>query len=108
MERSFFITGTDTDVGKTLVSSWLLLHLESYSYWKPIQCGSLEFSDTDFVKQITKLPEKSFLKPIYEFKAPLSPHEASRLESVNIEINKFKLPQKKNLLLREPGDYLYQ
>ena len=93
--KIFFVSGTDTGIGKTLISSILVSKI-SGSYWKPIQCGSLDFSDTDCVKNITKISKKFFLKPTYEFSAPLSPHEAARLENKIVKMGEFNLPKKKN------------
>ena len=55
-----FVTGTDTDVGKTVVSSALTLGLEAY-YWKPIQAGTTPRTDTESVRAWTGLPDARFL-----------------------------------------------
>lgn len=86
-----FITGTDTGIGKTLVSSWLCLHTES-DYFKPIQAGTTEKTDSKFVKELIKgkvYPE------VYRFNTPASPHLAAQLEDIEIDINTIKLPKAK-------------
>ncbi|MCB1556884.1 MAG: AAA family ATPase [Alphaproteobacteria bacterium] len=50
---SYFITGTDTDVGKTVASVWAMLHLDA-DYWKPVQAGLETPSDTKIVSPFTK------------------------------------------------------
>ena len=84
-----FITGTDTNVGKTIVSSWLCLH-SCYSYFKPIQTGTIDIKDTDTVRQLTK--DTNIYRTVYDFKEPLSPHLAAKYENRVIDINKINLP----------------
>lgn len=94
-----FISATGTDIGKTLVSSWLCLHT-SCDYFKPIQTGSLLGTDAKTVASLTKVkiwPE-SFL-----YKAPLSPHLAAELEHDEIDISKIKLPSSKNIIVEGAG-----
>lgn len=87
---AFFVTGTDTVVGKTFVCALLMAGLKG-SYWKPIQSGG-EISDTDYVKQATGLDDSHFLKEVYRLKRPLSPHAAAMLEGVSIEMNRIAMP----------------
>lgn len=87
---AFFITGTGTDVGKTVISGILLTGLEA-NYWKPIQSG--EPTDTNFLKQTTELPEGSFYVERHKFSQPVSPHLASSLSGTRIELTDFELPQ---------------
>lgn len=97
-----FITGTDTDVGKTVVSSWLCLHT-NYDYFKPIQTGSRLGTDSHEVKKLTNVhihPE-SFI-----YQEPLSPHQASLLEKKEISFNKISLPSKNNLIIEGAGGIL--
>ena len=60
--NSFFVTGIDTNIGKTIVSAILVEALNA-DYWKPIQSGDLHYADTDKIKELVN--EKSFytLKP---------------------------------------------
>jgi dethiobiotin synthase len=98
----FFITGTDTEIGKTLIASWLCLQAE-YKYFKPIQTGSEVDSDTEFVCEISGVqtyPES------YLFKKPLSPHLAASLESSKIDINNIILPDTENLIVEGAGGAL--
>jgi dethiobiotin synthetase len=97
-----FIAGTDTNIGKTLISSWLCLHT-GYAYFKPIQTGMSEGNDSSLVSTLagaTIYPEK------YLYKAPLSPHLAAKLENKNIDINNIKLPEAQNLIVEGAGGLL--
>ena len=58
--NSFFVTGIDTDIGKTVVSAILVEALNA-DYWKPIQSGDLHYTDTDKVKELVN--EKTILHP---------------------------------------------
>ncbi len=88
---AFFITGTDTGVGKTVAASWLMLHMQA-DYWKPVQAG-LEETDIDTVKQITALEDKYFHPCTYELTQPLSPHESAKRDGISIDMACFKLPK---------------
>ncbi|MGH9865678.1 MAG: ATP-dependent dethiobiotin synthetase BioD, partial [Candidatus Acidiferrales bacterium] len=88
----FFITGTDTNVGKTVVSALLCAALGAI-YWKPIQTGTREGSDRATVLHIARLPKNRALPEAYRFAPPVSPHLAARLAGVRIDLRKIKLPQ---------------
>ena len=96
--RGVFVTGTDTDVGKTMVSAWLVTSWGA-DYWKPVQSGCLQDSDTDTVRRVN--PQAVFHPPAYLLKAPLSPHEAAALEGETIRLEGFRLPDTSNLLVVE-------
>lgn len=94
MKRGLFITGTDTGIGKTLVSALLLSALQQSlnphgtepGYFKPIQTG--EDDDTREVLSLVS-PSSSrriqIIDPIYRFKAPQAPYRAAALENAVIE-----------------------
>ncbi|HVI50832.1 MAG TPA: dethiobiotin synthase [Candidatus Sulfotelmatobacter sp.] len=96
--RGIFVTGTDTDIGKTMVSAWLVKSWQA-DYWKPVQSGCLQDSDTDTVRQVN--PQAVLHPPARLLKAPLSPHEAAALEGVSIRLADFHLPVTDNLLVVE-------
>jgi len=75
------VCGTDTDVGKTVVSALLVQGLEAH-YWKPVQCG-LENGegDRDRVQRWLQLPPERLIPEAYRLQAPVSPHWATALES---------------------------
>ena len=85
------VTGTDTNIGKTVVAAMLTLCLDGM-YWKPIQAGTKDGTDSMRVAKMTGLGAEHFLPERYVLKSPLSPHRAAELDSVKIEKNKLQLP----------------
>jgi len=99
--NGFFITGTDTDVGKTIASTWALLHLNGI-YWKPVQAGLSDgMSDTDIVKNLSGFKPNRFIKSTHDLTSPLSPHEAARIDGVEISLDDFDRPQTDHPLIIE-------
>ncbi|GFQ99996.1 ATP-dependent dethiobiotin synthetase BioD [Trichonephila clavata] len=97
-----FVTGTDTDVGKTTISSWLCLHT-GYSYFKPIQTGSTLGTDSH---QMSNLTNANVYKENFVYKRPLSPHLAASLENDSINIDRINLPKTHNLIIEGAGGVL--
>lgn len=97
-----FVTGTDTDVGKTTISSWLCLHT-GYSYFKPIQTGSTLGTDSH---QMSNLTNANVYKENFVYKRPLSPHLAASLENDSINIDRISLPKTHNLIIEGAGGVL--
>lgn len=91
LPKRLFVTGTDTDAGKTVISALLTLALDAH-YWKPIQSGVNEDSDTRDVQSLTGLPQERFLPEAYRLTEPLSPHEAAAIDGVRIDLNAITLP----------------
>lgn len=86
------VAGIGTDIGKTIVSA-ILTTLLNGDYWKPIQCGDEENSDTAIMKNLLETTKHTIHLPAYSLKAPLSPHHAARLENISIELDSIILPQ---------------
>ena len=99
-KRGIFVTGTDTDIGKTIASACLVRALDA-DYWKPVQSGLTEGRDCDTISELTGLEESRIHPSTYELQAPLSPHEAARLEGLRLDMNQFKLPTTDNNLVVE-------
>jgi dethiobiotin synthetase len=91
MTQRYFITGTDTGVGKTVLSALLCSALDA-SYWKPIQTGTEVDSDSSTVRLLTGLAAKKILPEAYQFAPPVSPHLAARRAGVRIDLAKINLP----------------
>lgn len=89
--RGLFVTGTGTDVGKTVAAACLVRALDA-DYWKPVQSGLSSANDAAEVERLTGLPPTRNHPFVYALQAPLSPHEAARLEGVVIEMDRFVLP----------------
>ena len=87
-----FVTGTDTGVGKTVVSAWLALHLQA-RYWKPVQAGLDGETDTKAVCRLAGLGPERIVPEVYALPEPLSPHEAARRAGQRIEMERFALPR---------------
>ncbi len=94
------VCGTDTDVGKTIVSSLLVQGLNAI-YWKPIQSGFEDGGDTNTVKGILNLPKERILTERYKFKAAVSPHWAAEQENELINPKNLSLPMVKQSLIIE-------
>jgi dethiobiotin synthetase len=91
MPERFFITGTDTGVGKTVVSALLCAALDAI-YWKPIQTGTREGTDRKTVMKLAQLPRARTIREIYRFAPPVSPHLAARRAGVRIDLRKIRMP----------------
>ncbi|SFE47492.1 dethiobiotin synthase [Flavobacterium xueshanense] len=95
-----FITGIGTDVGKTIASAIITEALEA-DYWKPIQAGDLENSDSHKVKSFLS-NKKTVIHPnSYALNTPASPHFAAELDDVTIDLNKIIEPKTENNLVVE-------
>ncbi len=86
-----FVTGTSTDIGKTVVSGVLVAGLRAH-YWKPVQTGLNEGTDTDWIRCHTAIPESRIHRETYSLQQPLSPHAAAVLEDVEIKLDAFTIP----------------
>lgn len=98
--HKIMVAGIGTDVGKTIVSAILTTLLKG-DYWKPIQCGNEENSDTATMKRWLDTTGHSIHSPTYSLKAPLSPHHAARLENTLIRLDSIILPQTTRPLIIE-------
>lgn len=97
---NYFITGIGTNVGKTIVSAILTEALEA-DYWKPIQSGTMEGFDSEFVRSMITNSKTVIHPEAYCLKEPLSPHFAAKLENVEIDPEQIRLPQTSNNLIIE-------
>lgn len=100
MSNKCIITGTDTDVGKTVFAAMLMLALEA-AYWKPVQCGVEGGVDTKTVQKMTGLPAERFFPEAYVLTEPLSPHRAAELDNVEIDLDALEIPEFSGTLLIE-------
>jgi dethiobiotin synthetase len=85
------VCGTDTDVGKTLVSAWLVQGLGAH-YWKPVQSGLEGGGDRQMVERLLDLAPDRLLPEAYRLSEPLSPHWAAERDGVTIELERLALP----------------
>jgi dethiobiotin synthase len=85
------VTGTDTSVGKTVLSALLVAALDAV-YWKPVQTGASEGTDRDSVRAYAEIAEDRLPLERYRFDPPVSPHLAAREAGVRIDLENFDLP----------------
>lgn len=98
--KKIFVTGIGTDVGKTVASAIIVEALKA-DYWKPIQAGELEYSDTDKIKELISNQQSKFFKNSYALHSPMSPHAAAAIDGVHIELDSIVTPNTSNHLVLE-------
>jgi dethiobiotin synthetase len=98
----FFVTGTDTDIGKTVFSSALAGALHA-SYWKPIQAGTAGRTDSDTVRELSGLQPARVLAEGYCLTTPCSPHRAAELDGVRIDCDVLQVPDVDPLVVEGAG-----
>lgn len=95
-----FITGIGTDVGKTIVSAIITQALEA-DYWKPIQAGDLNNSDSHKIARYISNEKTVIHENSYKLNTPASPHWAAELDGITIDIKQIKEPKTENNLVIE-------
>ena len=100
MKVRVFVTGISTEVGKTLASAILTEALEA-DYWKPIQSGDLQYTDSDKVRELITNTTSQIHPSAYSLQSPMSPHAAAEIDGVTIALDKIIPPQTKNHLVIE-------
>ncbi|RWX00215.1 dethiobiotin synthase [Flavobacterium cerinum] len=101
-----FITGIGTDVGKTIASAIITEALEA-DYWKPIQAGDVETSDSHKIKQYISNTKTQLFPNSYLLNTPASPHLAAELDGVVLELKKIQEPITQNHLVIEGAGGLF-
>lgn len=94
------VTGTDTDIGKTVASAMLVRGLGA-NYWKPVQSGVEGAVDTRTVQKLSGLPDERFFEESYVLSEPLSPHRAAEIDLVDIKPDSIKIPDSDRPLIIE-------
>ncbi|MCP9775246.1 dethiobiotin synthase [Cyanobium sp. WAJ14-Wanaka] len=96
--RQLIVCGTDTDVGKTVVSAWLVQGLVAH-YWKPVQSGyepgnsaKEGLGDSGRLSSLLQLPPSRLLPEAYRLSQPVSPHWAAEIDGVSIDRQRLELP----------------
>jgi dethiobiotin synthetase len=95
-----FITGISTDVGKTIAAAIITEVLQS-DYWKPIQAGDLDNSDTTKVKSLISNKKSQFHPNSYQFQTAASPHLAAEIDKITLDLKKIIEPKTNNHLVIE-------
>ena len=101
-QKRYVVTGIGTDVGKTVVSAIIAQALEA-DYWKPIQSGELENSDSNKIDRLTD--EKVHILPErYRLTEPMSPHASAAIDGIELQLSELTLPEtNRNLLVEGAG-----
>jgi dethiobiotin synthetase len=98
--KQYFIAGIGTDVGKTLASAILVEALEA-DYWKPIQAGELNNTDSMKVRSLISNSKTVIHPEAFLLSEPLSPHAAAEIDEIQIKLKDIILPQTSNSLIIE-------
>lgn len=98
--QKFFVTGISTEVGKTMASAILTEALEA-DYWKPIQAGDLDNTDSHKVASLISNTKTKIHPSSYELKTPMSPHAAAEIDKVRIDRFHINEPATENHLIIE-------
>ena len=96
----FVICGTDTDIGKTLISSFFVRGLNAF-YWKPIQSGIETSTDSQTLEKLARINKAKIINEAYVFTKPLSPHWAAEIDQKTIDFNFLQLPKVNDPLIVE-------
>lgn len=97
---SIIIAGIHTGIGKTICSSVICQAL-GYDYWKPVQAGDLENSDSVFIKKNVSNPFCTIHRESYRLRIAASPHYAAATEGIEIKKDDFVLPVSSNNIVVE-------
>ena len=98
--RRLFVTGISTDVGKTVISAILTQKLQA-DYWKPIQAGELDNSDSMKVSEWVENSTSVIHEEAYRLTSSLSPHAAAIRDNININLNNICIPKTSGHLVIE-------
>jgi dethiobiotin synthetase len=94
------VTGTDTDIGKTVFAAGLTGLLEGV-YWKPVQAGLEGETDTETVRRLTGLDGSHFLEEAWRLNLPASPHLAAERDGIEIDSGSLRIPSLNRPLIIE-------
>jgi dethiobiotin synthetase len=102
---AFIVTGTDTDAGKTVFAAGLADYLGGW-YWKPVQAGLEDGSDSERAAALSGLPRERILPEAWRLTTPCSPHRAAEIDGVVIEPDRLTLPEQRPLVVEGAGGAL--
>ena len=98
--KRIFVTGTSTEVGKTIASAILVEALEA-DYWKPVQSGDLDNSDSHKIARLISNGKSVIHKNSYALNTPMSPHAAAEIDGIDIMLEEIIEPETNNDLIIE-------
>ena len=97
---NIIIAGIHTGIGKTICSA-ILTEALAYDYWKPVQAGDLDASDSIFVKNHISNPKSVIHQEAYRLTIPASPHFAAAQDGIEIQLDNLVLPKSDNSVIVE-------
>ncbi len=97
---NFIVVGIHTGIGKTVCSA-IMTEALSYDYWKPVQAGDLDASDSIFIKNHISNEQSKIYPEAYRLTEPMSPHAAAKIDGTEIFLNTLVLPSTENGLIVE-------
>lgn len=100
MSRTIVVTGTDTGLGKTVFSAALTAALGA-RYWKPVQSGLEEETDTEAVRRLGRIPDHRLHQEVWRLKTPVSPHLAAEIDGVRVDPDALTPPEGPGALVIE-------
>ena len=105
IEPAIVVAGTDTDIGKTVFAAALTGALGA-CYWKPVQAGLDDGSDTDRVAKLANVPPERLIAEAYRLSTPCSPHRAAEIDGVSIDPARLAVPAARPLVIEGAGGAL--
>lgn len=99
-QKRYFVTGIGTEIGKTVVSAALVEKLQA-DYWKPVQSGELDNSDSNKIRNLISNAKTRIFPEGYKLTQPFSPHKSAAIDGIAIEAENFTLPETSNSLIIE-------
>lgn len=100
MNKAIAIVGIHTDIGKTIVSAVVTEALDGH-YWKPVQAGSLDYTDKHVVQRLISNGQERVHDEAVLLSQPMSPHAAAVIDNIQIDYKQFTWPVTENILLVE-------
>ncbi|WP_298478994.1 dethiobiotin synthase [uncultured Maribacter sp.] len=98
--QKIFVTGISTEVGKTVASAIIVEALQA-DYWKPVQAGELEYSDSHKIIEFISNSKTKIFPNSYALKTPMSPHAAAEIDGLVINLENIVTPETDNHLVIE-------
>jgi dethiobiotin synthetase len=98
--KSYFVTGIGTEIGKTVVAAALVEKLQA-DYWKPVQSGDLDNGDSNKISKLISNTKTKIFPETYRLTQPFSPHKSAALDGITIKAEKFVIPETDNTLIIE-------
>ena len=99
-QHKFIVAGIGTEIGKTVASAVLTEKLQA-DYWKPVQAGDLDNSDSIKVRKWVSNPQTFIHEEDFKLNHPMSPHAAADRDGIHIQLDDFKIPSTENSLVIE-------